>query len=314
MTQASEIAVREPATPRDEMVLRSPLACEPGHTSPAYDEVTGDCRVVDVVPGESTEAVSLMAGESDVRPAEGQTWADLLASAPVHVRKGQYVTVIARNLTSPARRLTARVVVERTGGAPRAVSVARTREPLAPSPAVRFLVERGYLSYLTAFVQNAAPIPFTIRGALGSSLGSRHAVLAEGAPAPTRGSAVVVEMPGALRSAIEFAVRTQGPLDLHPSDRDAALEALAVAATAPTAGNVESVTSAAESPTHTEAPSAPPPETDMLFVKNTILQLEKRVADLEAIVLHRDDAATNPDQLSLSPIVAPPAPVTEIER
>lgn len=332
---------------RVEMTLRSPLACEPGHTSPAYDEVASDCRAVDVVPGESTEAVSLMAGDSDVRPAEGQSWADLLASVPVHVRKGQYITVICRNLASPARRLGARVVVEQSATAPSRVAP-RTREPLAPSPAVRFLVERGYLTYLAAFVENASPIPFTIRGALGSSLGSRHAVLAEGAPAPSRGSAVVVEMPGALRSAIEYAVRTQAPLELHPSDRDVALEALAVAATARETGPataVDAAVPAGDPPVLGDGRGVVPPSppsagvvryvdaatgerrirdeegrswcllserTDMEFVKNTILQLEKRVADLEAIVLHRnDDAPANPNQLSLSPIVAPPAPVAE---
>ncbi len=297
---------------RVEMALQCPLPCEPGRTAQIYAEATTDLRITEICMPPDSEAVYVIAGDKDVRPDDGESWESFLARSPVVVSKGQHVTVMGRNLVSPARRLPVVLKVEKIASRDSSPAAGRGRPAIAPprspktverlpsEPRVRLLIERGYVSYLVGFIGQDASIPRSIRGSVGWSFDSPHAVIAEGEPVP-EGSAIAVEMPAAVRLAIGSALRTHIPLNIHPDDRDDALVALAnpippSAVAAPRRGKASptakpSLVAKAAASVKEAQPQPTPRETEMAFMQNTILQLEKRVADLEAIVLHRSDDA-----------------------
>lgn len=319
--------------PEMSLALSCPLPVEEGQTAQLFVESPRTYRIFDVRMPEGAEAIGLMAGLQDVSPAAGETWSALLAREPVHVTKGQHVMVIGRNLLSETRRLTASVVVRAVDDASRAPSRASIRErttvPATPSgrpaaepivraadePNVRFLIERAYVTYLVAYVQNGAALPRALRAAIGTSFESSGAVV-DKIPAKL-GSSVVVEMPAAIRAAIGVSIRNAGPLGLHPEDVGTALDAMAraIATDWPRVSSASSVSvGAVEHSRSVERDRAPgtllvrPAEqasgrdslTEVEFMRNSILALERRVADLEAVIRGQtDDAATNPAQLPL---------------
>ena len=218
--------------PEMSLALSCPLPVEEGQTAQLSVESPRTYRIFDVRMPEGAEAIGLMAGLQDVSPAAGETWSALLAREPVHVTKGQHVMVIGRNLLSETRRLTASVVVRAVDDASRAPSRASIRErttvPATPSgrpaaepivraadePNVRFLIERAYVTYLVAYVQNGAALPRALRAAIGTSFESSGAVV-DKIPAKL-GSSVVVEMPAAIRAAIGASSETPGPSGSTP--------------------------------------------------------------------------------------------------
>ena len=181
--------------PEMSLALSCPLPVEEGQTAQLFVESPRTYRIFDVRMPEGAEAIGLMAGLQDVSPAAGETWSALLAREPVHVTKGQHVMVIGRNLLSETRRLTASVVVRAVDDASRAPSRASIRErttvPATPSgrpaaepivraadePNVRFLIERAYVTYLVAYVQNGAALPRALRAAIGTLFESSGAVV-----------------------------------------------------------------------------------------------------------------------------------------
>jgi hypothetical protein len=327
------------------LALSCPLPCEPGETAQLFSESPRTFRILDVVMPEGTEAIGLMAGLQDVKPAEGETWSALLVREPVHVTKGQHVMVIGRNLGSAPLRITASVPVrpvdakekppvsgrsasrEITSRGPEAGD-RRLAEPIARSadePSVRFLIERAYVTYIVSYIQNGAALPRALRAAIGTSFESNGAVVDR--PPARLGSSVIVEMPSAIRAAIGASIRNAGPLGLHPEDVGTALDALtrAIATDRPHVSSASSVTSGAVEharsverdrapgtllvrPVEGAAPvnGAPDLLTEMMLMKNTLLSHEMRIADLEAGLRGRtDDAPTNPNQLPLLTVDPP---------